>query len=135
MLNCWYVILPYICEAAAAVSVIWAVLRLRKAEEPIREYIYKKSVRALPHRAMLCMIFAGLGFVTMVLYLAMNGSGLRDRLPGAEGAGGRGSVAPVAVYADPEMGKAPRPGLGYASGVIHQFLFVNSGLLPAFKKI
>ena len=41
MLNCWYVILPYICEAAAAVSVIWAVLRLRKAEEPIREYIYK----------------------------------------------------------------------------------------------
>ena len=36
MLNCWYVILPYICEAAAAVSVIWAVLRLRKAEEPIR---------------------------------------------------------------------------------------------------
>ena len=49
---------------------IWAVLRLRKAEEPIREYIYKKSVQALPHRAMLCMIFAGLGFVTMVLYLA-----------------------------------------------------------------
>ena len=77
MLNCWYVILPYICEAAAAVSVIWAVLRLRKAEEPIREYIYKKSVQALPHRAMLCMIFAGLGFVTMVLYLAMNGSGGR----------------------------------------------------------
>lgn len=26
---------------------------------------------------MLCMIFAGLGFVTMVLYLAMNGSGGR----------------------------------------------------------
>lgn len=77
MLNCWYVILPYICEAAAAVSVIWAVLRLRKAEEPIREYIYKKSVQALPHRAMLCMIFAGLGFVTMVLYLVMNGSGGR----------------------------------------------------------
>ena len=56
---------------------IWAVLRLRKAEEPIREYIYKKSVQALPHRAMLCMIFAGLGFVTMVLYLVMNGSGGR----------------------------------------------------------
>ena len=126
MLNCWYVILPYICEAAAAVSVIWAVLRLRKAEEPIREYIYKKSVQALPHRAMLCMIFAGLGFVTMVLYLGherrRRPRGLRDRLPGAEGAGGRGSVAPVAVYADPEMGKAPRPRLGYASGVIHQFL-------------
>lgn len=126
MLNCWYVILPYICEAAAAVSVIWAVHRLRKAEEPIREYIYKKSVQALPHRAMLCMIFAGLGFVTMG---AVPGHerlrrprGLRDRLPGAEGAGGRGSVAPVAVYADPQVGKAPCPGPGYASGVIHQFL-------------
>ena len=77
MLNCWYVILPYICEAAAAVSVIWAVARLRKAEDPIREYVYKKSVQPLPHRAMLCMIFAGLGFVTMVLYLVMNDSGGR----------------------------------------------------------
>lgn len=77
MLNCWYVILPYICEVAAAVSVIWAVARLRKAEDPIREYVYKKSVRPLPHRAMLCMIFAGLGFVTMVLYLVMNDSGGR----------------------------------------------------------
>ena len=84
MLNCWYVILPYICEAAAAVSVIWAVARLRKAEDPIREYVYKKSVQPLPHRAMLCMIFAGLGFVTMVLYLVMNGSG--------------GRVASVIVY-------------------------------------
>ena len=71
-------------EAAAAVSVIWAVARLRKAEDPIREYVYKKSVQPLPHRAMLCMIFAGLGFVTMVLYLVMNGSG--------------GRVASVIVY-------------------------------------
>ena len=63
---------------------IWAVARLRKAEDPIREYVYKKSVQPLPHRAMLCMIFAGLGFVTMVLYLVMNGSG--------------GRVASVIVY-------------------------------------
>ena len=76
---------------------------------------------------MLCMIFAGLGFVTMVLYLAMNGSGGRVASVIAylalKALVAGGSVAPVAVYADPEMGKAPRPGLGYASGVIHQFLF------------
>ena len=75
MLNCWYVILPYICEAAAAVSVIWAVARLRKAEDPIREYVYKKSVQPLPHRAMLCMIFAGLDsggrVASVITYLAL----------------------------------------------------------------
>ena len=77
MLNCWYVILPYICEAAAAVSVIWAVLRLRKAEEPIREYIYKKERAGAAPPSHALHDLRGLGFVTMVLYLAMNGSGGR----------------------------------------------------------
>ena len=136
MLNCWYVILPYICEAAAAVSVIWAVLRLRKAEEPIREYIYKKSVQALPHRAMLCMIFAGLGFVTMVLYLAMNGSGGRVA----------SVIAYLALKALVAGGawllwrymltlKSSPPATWIRLRRDPPISFVNSGLLPVFKKI
>lgn len=74
MLNCWYVILPYLGEAAAAVSVLWALVRMRKEKDPFREYVYKATAKALPHRAMLCMIFAGLGFVNMVLYLVDQGS-------------------------------------------------------------
>lgn len=77
MLNCWYVILPYICEAAAAVSVMGGGAPAAQGGGPHRKYVYKKSVQPLPHRAMLYMIFAGLGFVTMVLYLVMNGSGGR----------------------------------------------------------
>lgn len=74
MMNCWYVILPYLGEAAAAVSVLWALVKMRREKEPFREYVYKATVKALPHRAMLCMIFAGLGFVCMLLYLVNAGT-------------------------------------------------------------
>lgn len=72
MLNCWYVILPYAAETVAAVSVLWAMVRLSREGDPLREYVYKATAKALPHRAMLCMISAGLGFATMLLYLMLN---------------------------------------------------------------
>ncbi len=86
---------------------------------------------------MLCMIFAGLGFVTMVLYLAMNGSG--------------GRVASVIAYLALKALVAGGAWLLWrymltlkweklpARDLIRlrrdpPISFVNSGLLPAFKK-
>ena len=60
-----------------SIAILLAVVAGGCSDAPAMLNCYKKSVQPLPHRAMLCMIFAGLGFVTMVLYLVMNDSGGR----------------------------------------------------------
>ncbi len=62
--NTFYVILPWAAGLIAAVSVVWAVARMAYWGNPLRDYVYEKTVAALPTR---CKIAAGLAAATGIL--------------------------------------------------------------------
>lgn len=73
MLNCFYVILPFILELIAAVTVAWAAVRLGRDWDAVREYVYERSVTVLPGRAMAAAVCAAAGFLCEIIYLAVSG--------------------------------------------------------------
>ena len=52
MSRCFYVLLPYAAEVGLTGSVVWAMTRWQAREYPMREYVYKATVRALPGRCL-----------------------------------------------------------------------------------
>jgi hypothetical protein len=74
MKNSFYQIIPYILEVAAVGSIVWALVRLTRSGDPLRAYIYEATVKALPGRAVLAIIAAGLGFCGTVLHLILRGA-------------------------------------------------------------
>ena len=56
-------ILPYLFSTAAAVSVLWGMLRLALAGEELRAYLYWATVEALPRRSLL--LFASSALVLL----------------------------------------------------------------------
>lgn len=75
MQNCFYVILPFLGELIAAVSVVWAVVKLGRDWSAVREYVYERTVPALPGRALCAAVFAAAGILCELLYLALSGYG------------------------------------------------------------
>ena len=73
MLNCFYVIIPFICEIASVVSVLWIVCRMMYHGFPLREYIYTATAEKLTDRCRFPMIFSVLGLVCTVIYVFLNG--------------------------------------------------------------
>ena len=64
MRNCFYVILPYL-------GVAWAAVRLGTNWSAVREYVYERSVPVLPRRAAAAAVFAALGAVAEIVFLAV----------------------------------------------------------------
>ncbi|MCC8047033.1 MAG: hypothetical protein LIP12_16370 [Clostridiales bacterium] len=54
-----WVLLPYAGALAASVSLLWGSYTLTDGGEKIPEHIYKKSVEALPVRAILTIVLSG----------------------------------------------------------------------------
>ena len=75
MQNCFYVILPFLGELIAAVSVVWAVVKLGRDWSAVREYVYERTVPALPGRALTAAILAFLGILCESVHLALAGHG------------------------------------------------------------
>jgi hypothetical protein len=75
MQNCIYVLLPYVLQLLAAVSVCWAIVRLTAGGAQLREYIYQATVEKLPMRTMLTAILAIAAAVGEVIFLIRNGAG------------------------------------------------------------
>lgn len=73
MLNCFYVILPFLFELIAAVTVAWAVVKLGRDWDAVREYVYERSVTVLPGRAAAAAVCAAAGFLCEIIYLAVSG--------------------------------------------------------------
>lgn len=46
--RCFYVLLPYAAEVGLTGSVVWATVRWQAREYPMREYVYRATVQALP---------------------------------------------------------------------------------------
>jgi hypothetical protein len=74
MANCPYVILPYVVGFVSAVSLCWGLGRLTAGGDPLRAYVYEASVQAIPQRAMLTAVFAGLAALGEGVYLLLHGS-------------------------------------------------------------
>ena len=70
--NVFYLIIPLVCEVGATGSVTSAVLRFLSCEPPLREYIYRRSVEALPRRALFETVFAGIGLLCETVYCIIN---------------------------------------------------------------
>lgn len=68
MLNCFYVIIPYIAEVAFAALSVWAVIRIVYGGEELRSYVYKHSVRAIPWRTTALIIAAGAGAAAITVF-------------------------------------------------------------------
>ena len=81
MSRCFYVLLPYAAEMGLTGSVVWAMTRWQAREYPMREYVYKATVRALPGRCLAEAVLAGAGIIAETVYLILSGSGG----PAAEG--------------------------------------------------
>ncbi len=76
--NTFYVIVPWAGALIAAVSVVWAVARMAYWGTPLRDYVYEKTVLALPVR---CKIAAALAAATGILSgvsLVLDGMGQAD---------------------------------------------------------
>ena len=83
MSRCFYVLLPYAAEVGLTGSVVWAMTRWQAREYPMREYVYKATVRALPGRCLAEAVLAGAGIIAETMYLILSGSGGRGALAAA----------------------------------------------------
>ena len=61
--GCPYVVMPYMCQFVAIVSVLWGMGRLSVAGERVRAYVRDETFGALPRRA---VVAAALGLVATV---------------------------------------------------------------------
>lgn len=75
--GCPYVVLPYMLQVVALVSVAWALGRLSVAlrdGERVRAYVRDETVGSLPGRSLLALALALVCAVGEVVYLALSGT-------------------------------------------------------------
>ncbi|MCH5197770.1 MAG: hypothetical protein J1E34_02580 [Oscillospiraceae bacterium] len=75
MLNCFYVIIPFILEISLTFSVVWAAVRFLSNKKPLREYIYDATIKALPVRSLFAAIFSLVGIISETVFIILNGFG------------------------------------------------------------
>lgn len=73
--RCFYVLLPYAAQIGVTGSIVWAVARWQTREYPLRAYVYRATVQALPGRCLAQAVLAGVGLAAETLYLLLSGSG------------------------------------------------------------
>ena len=71
----FYLLLPYMAEVGLTGSIVWAMTRWQAREYPMRAYVYKATVKALPGRCMAEAALAGAGAAAEVVYLLLSGAG------------------------------------------------------------
>ncbi len=73
--NAFYVIIPYICEAAAAFALCWQTVKLCAAGRKIRAYVKDSAEKYLPAAAAGLIAAATAGLIASAVYLIINGTG------------------------------------------------------------
>ena len=71
----FWLLLPYMAEVGLTGSIVWAMTRWQAREYPMRAYVYKATVKALPGRCMAEAVLAGAGAAAEVVYLLLSGAG------------------------------------------------------------
>lgn len=67
--NCFYVLLPYLWVLSAVILTCWAFGQLAGGGEPMRRYVYDRSLPKLPIRLGFTMVGAALALAGETLYL------------------------------------------------------------------
>ena len=73
MSGTFYVLLPYVAGLICAAMLVWAAYRMGRGDEPLREYIYESTAKALPARTVATAICAGLTLIGEAAFLIRNG--------------------------------------------------------------
>ena len=73
MKNSFYVILPYILEAAALFFTAWYIVKLVSKGDTLREYDYNKTVKRLPNSLPVIAFFAAAGLITSLIFSISTG--------------------------------------------------------------
>lgn len=74
LVDTFYVIFPYALGLMAAISLGWALCRLSFAGDLLKAYIYDVTVKKIPHRAVITIIFNAASVLGMAVYLLIHGS-------------------------------------------------------------
>ncbi len=69
-----YVLVPYVAAIITACSLLWSLGQLSAGGDPLREYVYKVTVKKLPRRTILTGFFSALTVIGEVIYLVLNRS-------------------------------------------------------------
>lgn len=73
--SCLYVLLPCAAAMITALTLAWGALKLMQSAVPLRQYVYKATVKQFPPRTALTAIFSALALVGECLYAALYGLG------------------------------------------------------------
>ena len=73
MLNCFYVILPFLGEVICVALAIWSVCRIAHHGDTLREYVYQRSVERLVPCLCLTFGFAGAGLLGNLVFVLSHG--------------------------------------------------------------
>lgn len=71
MLNCFYVIIPYILEVGGVAFTVYAAFSFLLSAYPAREYSFLKTVRRVPSLAGFSAVCAGVGIFVQGIYLIL----------------------------------------------------------------
>ena len=81
MNNTFYVLIPWLLQFLSAATVVWAFARLAYAGRRVREYVYEATVKKLPIRSLLTLIFCLATVAAEIVFISINGFG--DRVAAA----------------------------------------------------
>lgn len=70
--RCPYVLLPYVGQLAAGVSLCWALGQLLTGGRTLREYVYQATVEKVPLRSGITMVCSGLSMIGEIVYLLLH---------------------------------------------------------------
>ena len=75
MNDCPYVLIPYAAALLTTGSVVWLMCRLSAAGDPMRDYIWKATVKQFSLRSWLAVIFGVCTLAGECVYLFIHGAG------------------------------------------------------------
>ena len=77
MNNTFYVLIPWLIQFLSAASVVWAFARLAYGGRKLREYVYEATVKKLPVRSLITMVFCFATVAAEIVFICINGFGER----------------------------------------------------------
>ena len=70
----WYILIPYVLSVIAVFMALWSLGEIAAGGDPLREYVYEKSVKRLKRRTVETSICSALAFVGELVYCVQTGS-------------------------------------------------------------
>lgn len=72
--NCFYVLMPYMINVVAGISLCWGLGRMTLGGSELRSYVYEATVEQLPVRSGFTIVCAGAALLGELIYIIQNGT-------------------------------------------------------------